>query len=62
MDTIYLVNILHKIVVYLRYIYSVTIISRLFMLVIIFDYTWNIIIHIYSKYRFVNFNILNYII
>jgi len=61
MDTIYLVNILHKILIYSKYIYSVTIISTLFMLIIIFYYTCNIIINIYWKYTFVNFNIPNYI-
>jgi hypothetical protein len=63
MVTIYFVNILHKILVYWKYtLVSVTIISRLFMLRIIFEYTCNINVHIYSKYTFINPNSPNNII
>jgi hypothetical protein len=32
------------------------------MSIIIFEYTCNLVVHIHSKYAFVNFNIPNYII
>jgi hypothetical protein len=62
MGTIYLTNILHTILIYSKYtIFSVTIISRPFMLIII-EYTLNMVVHINSKYTFINPNTPNYII
>jgi hypothetical protein len=61
MAIIYLVSILHKIIMYSKYTPNITIISRPFMLIIIFEYTCNIIVRIHSKYTFVNPNIFNYI-
>jgi len=62
MDTIYLANILHEILIFSKYtIISVTIISRPFMLIISFEYTCNMIVHIHSKYTFINLNTPNYI-
>jgi hypothetical protein len=62
MGTIYLVNILHKILIYLKYtLISVIIISRPFMLIIVFEYTCNMVVHIHSKYTFINPNTSNYI-
>jgi len=61
MATIYLVNILHINFIYSKYTPNVTIILRPFMLIIIFEYTCNMVIHIQSKYTFVNLNIYNYI-
>jgi hypothetical protein len=50
MGTIYLVNILHKILIYSKYtLINVTIISRPFMLIIIFEYSCNMVFHIHSK-------------
>jgi len=61
MGIIYLVNILHKLLIYSKYtVISVTIISRPFMLIIIFEYTCNMV-HIHSKYTFINPNTPNYI-
>jgi hypothetical protein len=61
MGTIYLVNILHKILIYSKYtLISVTIIFRLFMLILLFEYTCNMVVHI-SKYTFININTPNYI-
>jgi len=64
MGTIYLANILHKILIYSKYtLFSVTIISRPFMLIIIMlEYTFNMVVHINSKYTFINHNTPNYII
>jgi len=63
MGTIYLINMSHKILIYLKYTLSVTIILRPFMLIIIiFEYTYNLVIHIHSKYIFVNPNKPNCII
>jgi hypothetical protein len=62
MGTIYLVNILHKFLIYWKYIIiSVTIISKPFMLIIILEYTCNMVVHIHSKYKFINPNTPNYI-
>jgi hypothetical protein len=62
MGTIYLVNILHKILIYSKYtLINVTIISRPFMLIIILEYTCNMVVHIHSKYTFINPKIPNYI-
>jgi hypothetical protein len=48
MGTIYLVNILNKILIYSKYtLISVNIILRLFMLIILFEYTWNMVVHIH---------------
>jgi hypothetical protein len=55
MGTIYLVNILNKILIYSKYtLISVTILLRLFMLIILLEYTWNMVVHIHSKYTFIN--------
>jgi len=60
MGIIYLTNILHKILIYSKYtLFSVTIISRPFMLTIIFEYTSNMVLHIKSKYTFINPNTPN---
>jgi hypothetical protein len=61
MATIYLINILHKILIYSKYIHNVTITSRPFILIIIFEYTCNVVVHIHSKYIFINPNTFNYI-
>jgi hypothetical protein len=62
MGTIYLINMLHKILIYSKYTLNVTIILRPFMLIIIiFEYTYNLAIHIQSKNIFVNLNKPNYI-
>jgi hypothetical protein len=62
MGTIYLVNILHKIVIYSKYtLISVMIILRPFMLIILFEYTCNMVVHIHSKYIFIYLNTPNYI-
>jgi len=62
MGIIYLVNILLKILIYSKYtLISVTIISRPFMLIIIFEYTCNMVVHVHSKYKFINFNTPNYV-
>jgi hypothetical protein len=47
MGIIYLVNILHKTLISSKYtLTSVTIISRPFMLIIIFEYKYNMVVHI----------------
>jgi len=62
MGIIYLTNILYKILIYSKYIlFSVTIISRPFMLIIIPEYIANMVVHINSKYTFINHNTPNYI-
>ncbi len=62
MGIIYLTNILHKILIYSKYtLFSVTIISRPSMLIIILEYTSNMVVDINSKYTFINFNTPNYI-
>jgi hypothetical protein len=61
MCTIYLLNILHRFLIYLKYTPSVTIMSRPFMLIIIFEYTYNMVVHIFTKYTFMNNNIPKYI-
>jgi hypothetical protein len=62
MGIIYLVNILHKILIYSKYtLISVTIILRPFMLIIILEYTCNMVVHIHSIYTFINLNTPNYI-
>jgi len=40
---------------------SVTIILRPFMLIILLEYTCDTIVHIHSKYTFINVNTFNYI-
>jgi hypothetical protein len=63
MGKIYIVNILHKILIYSKYtLINVTIILRSFMLIIILEYTCNMVVHIQSKYTFVNPNTPNYIL
>jgi hypothetical protein len=60
MGIVYLANILHKILIYSKYkIFNVTIISRPFMLIMIFEYTFNMVVHINSKYTFINPNTPN---
>jgi hypothetical protein len=55
MGTIYLTNILHTILLYSKHIaFNVTIKSRPFMIIIIFEYTSNMVVHIHSKYTFIN--------
>jgi len=62
MGTMYLVYILHKILIYSKYtLINVTIILRLFMLIILLKYTCNMVVEIHSKYTFININIPNYI-
>jgi len=62
MGIIYLVNILNKILIYSKYTpMNVTIILRLFMLIILLEYTWNMVVHIHSKYTFINISTPNYI-
>jgi len=62
MGTMYLVNILHKILIYSKYtLINVTIILMLFMLIILLEYTCNMVVEIHSKYTFININIPNYI-
>jgi len=62
MGTMYLVNILYKILIYSKYtLINVTIILRLFMLIILFEYTCNMVVGIHSKYTFININIPNYV-
>jgi hypothetical protein len=63
MGTIYLVNILHKILIYSKYtLINVTIILEPFMLIILIEYTCNMHVHIHSKYTIINFNTPNYIL
>jgi len=60
MGTIYLIKILHKILIYSKYtLISVTIMLTPFLLIILFEYTCNMIVHIHSKYTFINFNTHN---
>jgi len=62
MGIIYLANILHKILIYSKYtLFNVIIISRPFILIIILEYTSNMVVHINSKCTFINFNTPNYI-
>jgi len=62
MGIIYLANILHKILICPKYtLFNVTIISRPFMLIIILKYTFDMVVHINSKYTFINPNTPNYI-
>ncbi len=60
MVTIYLVNILHKISIYSKYKPNLNIISKPFNVNNNFEYACNIVVHIHSKYTFVNPNIPNY--
>ncbi len=55
MATINLINMLDKILIYSKYAPNVTIISRPFMLIIMFEYTCNMVIYIHA-----NPNISNY--
>jgi len=62
MGIIYLTNMLHKILIHSKYkLFNVTIITRSFMLIIILKYTSNMVVHINSKYTFINPNTPNYI-
>jgi hypothetical protein len=62
MGTIYLVNILHKILIYSKYtLISLTIIMKPFMLIILLEYTCDMVVHIHSKHTFINLNTPNYI-
>jgi hypothetical protein len=62
MDIIYWINILHKNVIYSKHIlFSVTIISRPFLLIIILESTYNMVVHTNSKYKFINLNTPKYI-
>jgi len=62
MGIIYLVNILNKILIYSKYSpINVTIILRLSMWIILLEYTWNMVVHIHSKYTFINISTPNYI-
>jgi hypothetical protein len=62
MGIIYLANILHKILIYSKYtLFNITIISRPFMVIIILEYTSNVVVHINSKCTFINVNTPNYI-
>jgi len=62
MGTIYLTNILPKKLIYSKYtLLCITIISMPFMLIIILEYTYNMVVHINSKYIFINPNTPNYI-
>jgi hypothetical protein len=54
MGRIYLINILHWISIYSKYTPNVTIILKWFMLIIILEYTCNMVVHVHSKYTFVN--------
>jgi hypothetical protein len=57
MGTIYLIIILHKILIDSKYtLISVTIILWPFMLIILLEYTCNMVIHIHSIYTFINLN------
>jgi hypothetical protein len=63
MGTIYLANILRTILIHSKYIsFNVTIISRPFMIIIIFEYIFNMGVHMHSKYIFINLNTRNYIL
>jgi hypothetical protein len=56
MGTIHLVNMLHKTLIYSKYtLINVTIILRPFMLIILLEYTCNMV-HTLSKYTFINLN------
>jgi hypothetical protein len=60
MGTIYLANILRKILIYSKYtLFSVTIILKPFMLITILEYTSNMVVCIHSKYTFINPNTPN---
>jgi len=62
MGIMYLANILHKILIYSKYtLFNVTIISRSFMQIIILGYTFNMVVHINSKYTYINPDTPNYI-
>jgi len=62
MGTIYLVNILHKILNYSKYtLINISIILKPFMLLIVFEYTCIIVVHIRSKYIIINLKKFNYV-
>jgi len=63
MGTIYLVNIFHKNLIYSKYtLISVPIILKPFILIIILEYICNMVVHVHSKYIFINLNTPNYIL
>jgi hypothetical protein len=48
MGTIYLANILHKILIYSKYtLFNISIMSRPFMLILILECTFNMVVHIH---------------
>ncbi len=54
-EIIYFIKILHTNLIYSKYtLISVTIILRPFMLIILFEYTCNMVFHIHSKYTFIS--------
>jgi hypothetical protein len=60
MGTKYLTNISHKNLIYSKYtLFIIAIISRPFMLIIIFEYTSNMVVRIHSKYTFMKPNTPN---
>jgi hypothetical protein len=62
MGTIYLVNILNKNLIYSKYtLINVTIILMPFMLIVLLEYTCNMVVHIHTKYTFISFNTPLYI-
>jgi hypothetical protein len=62
MGTIHVANILHETLIYSKHtLISVTIILRPFMLIIILECTCNMVVHIDSKYTFINIKTPNYI-
>ncbi len=62
MGTIYLVYFLQKNLIYSKYtLISITIILRPFMLIMLFEYTCNMLVHIHSKYTSISLNTPNYI-
>jgi hypothetical protein len=62
MGTLYFISILHKILIYSKYtLINVTLLLRPFMLLIILEYTCNMVVHVHSKYTFINLNTFNYI-
>jgi len=62
MGTIYLINFWHKFLIYSKYtLINVTIILRPFMLIIILEYTCNMVVHVHWKYTFISLNTPKYI-
>jgi hypothetical protein len=62
MGIAYVVKKLYKILIYSKYtLISVTVILRSFMWIILLEYTCNMVVHIHSKYAFININTPKYI-